>query len=68
MTPSPASRFGGFASGHFVITALCAPLLFFSPLLPPASGEQTVISPLKFSTQLLISLPVFHNPHLYPHI
>lgn len=33
MTPSPASRFGGFASGHFVITALCAPLLFFSPLL-----------------------------------
>ena len=27
MTPSPASRFGGFASGHFVVTTLCACLL-----------------------------------------
>lgn len=30
MTPSPASRFGGFASGHFVVTTLCACLLFFN--------------------------------------
>ena len=29
--PSPASRFGGFAAGHFVVTALCAPLLFLTP-------------------------------------
>lgn len=31
MTPSPASRFGGFAAGHFVVTALCAPLIFLMP-------------------------------------
>lgn len=30
---SPAQRFGGFASGHFVVTALCAPLLFLVPEL-----------------------------------
>lgn len=24
MTPSPASRFGGFAAGHFVVTTICA--------------------------------------------
>lgn len=33
MTPSPASRFGGFAAGHFVISGLCAPLLFLIPQL-----------------------------------
>ncbi len=33
MNPSPASRFGGFAAGHFVVTALCASLLFFVPQL-----------------------------------
>lgn len=27
MTPSPASRFGGFATGHFVVTTICALLL-----------------------------------------
>ena len=31
MTPSPASRFGGFAAGHFAVTALCAPLIFLMP-------------------------------------
>ena len=31
MTSSPTSRFGGFAAGHFVVTALCAPLLFCLP-------------------------------------
>lgn len=31
MTPSPASRFGGFTAGHFVVTALCAPLIFLMP-------------------------------------
>ena len=31
MTPSPASRFGGFAVGHFVVTALSAPLIFLVP-------------------------------------
>ena len=31
MTPSPASRFGGFAAGHFVVTALSAPLIFLMP-------------------------------------
>lgn len=31
MTPSPASRFGGFAAGHFVVTAICAPVLFCLP-------------------------------------
>lgn len=31
MTPSTASRFWGFAAGHFVITALCLPLLFLAP-------------------------------------
>lgn len=31
MTPPPASRIGGFAAGHFVVTALCAPLIFLAP-------------------------------------
>ena len=31
MTPSPVSRFGGFAAGHSVVTALSAPLIFRMP-------------------------------------
>lgn len=44
MTPSPASRFSGFASGHFVVTALCAPMLVFaSPALMSLPSPLPVI-------------------------
>lgn len=52
MTPSPASRFGGFASGHFVITALCACLLFFH-----APGILSLPDPLPAVFMMALYLP-----------
>lgn len=46
MTPSPASRFGGFASGHFVVTALCAPLLFLRAELPASLPTPLLALPM----------------------
>lgn len=52
MTPSPASRLGGFAAGHFVITALCAPLLFLEPQV-----FASVSSPLQALWMMVLYLP-----------
>lgn len=52
MTPSPASRLGGFAAGHFVITALCAPLLFLGPQV-----FASVSSPLQALWMMVLYLP-----------
>lgn len=52
MTPSPASRFGGFAAGHFVVTAVCAPVLF---LVPGAASP--LAAPLRAALMMLLYLP-----------
>lgn len=52
MSPSPASRFGGFAAGHFVVTALCAPLLFLVPGL-----LALVSTPLRALCMMALYLP-----------
>lgn len=52
MTPSPASRFGGFASGHFVVTTLCACLLFFQ-----APGILSLPDPLPAILMMFLYVP-----------
>lgn len=52
MTPSPASRFGGFAAGHFVVTALCAPLLFCLPYF-----FDTAVTPLGWLWMMALYVP-----------
>ena len=52
MTPSPASRFGGFATGHFVVTALCAPLLFCLPYF-----FDTAVTPLGWLWLMALYIP-----------
>lgn len=52
MTPSPASRFGGFAAGHFVVTALCAPLLFLAPVL-----AALISTPLEALCMMVLYVP-----------
>lgn len=52
MSPSPASRFGGFAAGHFVVTALCAPLLFCLPYF-----FDTAVTPLTAVWMMALYLP-----------
>ena len=52
MTSSPASRFGGFAAGHFVVTALCAPLLFCLPYC-----FDTDVTPLGWLWMMALYIP-----------
>ncbi len=52
MTPSPASRFGGFAAGHFVVTAICAPLLFCLPYF-----FDTAVTPMGGVCMMALYLP-----------
>lgn len=52
MAPSPASRLGGFASGHFVVTSLCAPLLFLAPEL-----FAQFLTPLKALLMMALYIP-----------
>ena len=52
MTSSPASWFGGFAAGHFVVTALCAPLLFCLPYC-----FDTDVTPLGWLWMMALYIP-----------